>query len=178
VFVFDRGREFGFVRGRCRRRTHFGQSEIENLRVSAFRNEDVCGLYVTMHYTFGMRSIQGIRDFDRKREKRIHLKRPAGNAVLECHSLEIFHHDERLAIVLADFVDSADVWMIERRSCSRFPAKSLKGLPVRRYTLGKKLESDEASELGVFRLINNAHPAAAEFLNNSVVGYGRAEHGY
>jgi hypothetical protein len=51
------------------------------------------------------------------------------------------------------------------------------GLGGRGYTLGEKLESDEASEFGVFCLINHAHPAAAEFLNNSVMGYGLAEHG-
>jgi hypothetical protein len=43
---------------------HLGQSEIQNLGVSALGNEDVCGLDVAMHYAFRVRGIQGIGNFD------------------------------------------------------------------------------------------------------------------
>jgi hypothetical protein len=36
----------------------------------------------------------------------------------------------------------------------------------------KKLESDEAAEVGVFGLVNNSHAATAQFFNDAVVGDG------
>jgi hypothetical protein len=39
-------------------------------------------------------------------------------------------------------------------------------LPIADDALRKKFESDEAVELGVFRFVNNAHSAAAEFFDD------------
>jgi hypothetical protein len=36
-------------------------------------------------------------------------------------------------------------------------------------TSGKELQSDDAFELGVFRLIDNAHASFAELLENSIM---------
>lgn len=81
--------------------------------MSALGNEDVCRLYITVHNAFGVRGVERIGDFDRKGDKGIHVQRLACNAVLECHSFEELHDDKRLAVLLADLVDSADVRMIE-----------------------------------------------------------------
>lgn len=44
--------------------------------------------------------------------------------MLQRGAFEIFHDDERAAVLLADVVDRADVWMIERRSSTRFALKT------------------------------------------------------
>jgi hypothetical protein len=51
--------------GRIVDRADFCQSKIENLGVSAGRNEQVRGLDITMSNSGGMRRIQPIGDFDR-----------------------------------------------------------------------------------------------------------------
>ena len=42
--------------------------------------------------------------------------------------------------------------------------------------VGKKLERDKASELGVFRLVHNTHATTAELFNNAVVRDGLPDH--
>ena len=43
---------------------YFCQSEIENLRVSAFRNKNISGLDVPVNDSFGVRCVERIGDFD------------------------------------------------------------------------------------------------------------------
>jgi len=45
-------------------------------------------------------------------------------------------------------------------------------LRIARYVVRKELERDESPKLQVFGLVHDAHPAAAEFLNDAVVGDG------
>src|SRR5215469_3406219 len=123
-----------------------------------------------------MRGIECIRNFDRKREERIHLKRLARNAVLERHPFEKLHHDKGLPVMLADLVDGADVRMIECRRCPRLAAESFERLPVRGYALGQELDRDKASEFGIFGLEDDAHTAPAKFFHDPVVRYGGAKH--
>src|SRR5205807_10316178 len=49
--------------------------------------------------------------YDLVREERgqVNLQRPASNAVLQRCAIQKLHGDERLAILLANFVDSADI---------------------------------------------------------------------
>jgi hypothetical protein len=56
--------------------------------------------------------------------------------------------------------------------------KAREHLRVPRYILGKKLERDETPQARVFRLIDHAHPTAAEFLDNAVVRDGVANKGW
>jgi hypothetical protein len=42
--------------------------------------------------------------------------------------------------------------------------------------VGQKLESDEAAELDVFGLVDHTHAAAAEFLDDTIVRDGLADH--
>jgi hypothetical protein len=59
--------------------------------------------------------------------------------------------------------------MIERGGRAGFAAKSLKGLRVLRHILRKKLQSDEAAQLGVFRFVDHAHSTTAEFFDDAVM---------
>jgi hypothetical protein len=44
-----------------------------------------------------------------------------------CLAFPKLHHDERTPLVLADLVNGADAWMIQRRSRPRFPSKRSNG---------------------------------------------------
>jgi hypothetical protein len=52
----------------------------------------------------------------------------------------------------------------------------LLGVGVPRQFGWQKLEGHGALELGVLGLVDHAHPALAEFLEDLVVGYGLANH--
>jgi hypothetical protein len=57
-----------------------------------------------------------------------------------------------------------------------FPAKAFERLQVLRHILGQELERDKATEGGVLGLLDHAHAAAAQLLEDAVVRDGLADH--
>ena len=78
--------------------------------------------------------------------------------------------------MLADFVDGADVGVVQGGSSAGFPAEALQRLRVLSYVLGQKLQCDKAAKLGVLSLIDHTHAAATEFLDDTVVRNGLVDH--
>ena len=96
--------------------------------------------------------------------------------MLQRHAVQKLHGDERLLAVLPDFIDGADVGMIESRCRPCLSAKPLQRLRVSRQFLGQELEGHEAAKVGILSLIDHAHAAAPEFLDDAVVRNGLANH--
>jgi len=78
--------------------------------------------------------------------------------------------------VFADFVDGANIGMVESGSGAGFATKAFESLRVARELVGQKFEGDEAAEFGVFRLVDDAHTAAAELLDDAVMRDSLADH--
>ena len=97
--------------------------------------------------------------------------------MLQRHAVQILHDDERLPVLLADFVDGADVGMVQGGGCLCFALKTGQGLRVLGNIIGQKLQRDEAAEAWVLGLVDHTHAAAAEFLDDAVVRDGLADHG-
>jgi hypothetical protein len=66
--------------------------------------------------------------------------------------------------------------MVEGGGGARLAAKTLQGLHVLGYIVGKKLESDKATERSVFGFVDHAHPAAAELFDDAVMRKGASDH--
>src|SRR5580693_7266454 len=66
--------------------------------------------------------------------------------------------------------------MIEGRGGASLAAEALERLRIARHFVGKEFEGDEAAEVGVFRLVDYSHAAAAEFVDDAVVRDGLADH--
>ena len=122
-----------------------------------------------------MRGVQRVGHFDRNVQKTIHRHGLAGDQVLERAAVEILHGDERMAVLLRDFVNRADVGMIQRGSGSRFATEPFKRLRVAGDVLGKEFQRNEAAELVVLGFVDDAHTSTAEFLDHSIVGDGEAD---
>ena len=60
--------------------------------------------------------------------------------------------------------------MIEGRGGLGFAAETFERLAVLREVVGKKLEGDEAAEACVLGLVDHAHTAATELLDDPVMG--------
>jgi len=99
------------ARSRSRSR-HLRQSKIKNLGVPALRDEDVGGLYVPVNDALCMSGVERVCNLDGEREDYVDVYRAIANAVPQRHAVQILHRDERFAIVLADLVYRADVWMV------------------------------------------------------------------
>ncbi len=166
----------GRIARRGARSSHLRQAEVENLGVSTLGDENVCGLDVAVENALGVRRIQPVGHFDGQRQQGLQLQRTAHDRVLQRHAVQEFHGDESLAVLLINFVDGADVGMVERRCRLRLPLKAAERLRVAGNLSGKELERDEAVQLHILGFVHHAHTAAAKLFENAVMRESLADH--
>src|SRR5580658_1440521 len=130
-----------------------------------------------MDDSFGMRSVQRIRNLDGERQYRLGFHRSAADAVLQRHAIQKFHGDEGLSVLVINFVYGADVRVIQCRSRLGFALKAGECVRVFGYVVGEELKSNKATEFDILSLIDDAHPTTTEFLDDAVVRDGLADHG-
>jgi hypothetical protein len=114
--------------------------------VAALGDENFCRFNVSVDDPFCVGGIECVGSLDRYRQQTLRCQRTISDHVLEGHALEIFHGDKSSSLVLADFVDSANIGMVERRRRASFAAKSLQSLGVLRNIFRQKLQGDKAAE--------------------------------
>src|ERR1700730_40471 len=96
--------------------------------------------------------------------------------MLQSLAIQELHGDERLAALLANVVNRADVGMVESRRGLRFTLKTGKSLGVFGDFIWQELQCHETMQSGVLSLIDHTHPAAPELLHDAVVRNGLADH--
>jgi len=105
------------------------------------------------------------------------FQRPARNLVLQRQSIQILHDDEVLAVAVVNLEDHADVGMVQGRRPLRLALEASESLCVFGNIVRQELQSHKAVEFDVLCLVDNTHPAAAEFIDNAVVRDRLADHG-
>ena len=158
------------------RRGDLGQPEIEHFGVAALGYEDVGGLDVTVHDAFGVSGIERVGDLDGEGKQSVQLEGPNTDEVLQGLAIEKLHGDEGLAVFLADVVNGANVGVVQGGCGLGFALKAGERLRIAGYFIGKEFQGDEAMQARVFGFVNHAHAAAAEFLDDAIVGDGLADH--
>ena len=129
-----------------------------------------------MNDSFGVGGFESVVDFDGEIEEPAHFQGLAGDLFLERLALEEFHHDVDLAFVAADFMNGANVGVVEGGRSAGFALESFKGLLVVGQIFGEKFQCNETSQSGVFGLVNDAHPAASQLFEDAVVRDRTANH--
>ncbi len=132
--------------------------------MTASGHEDVRRFDVAMNDVAAVRRVERIGDLNRQLERFVARKRLAVDAFLERLPFEQLHHDEGPALVLADFVNDADVRMIQRRRGPRLTDKPLERGLVSRHFRRQELQRHRPAERRVLGFIDDAHPAAAQAL--------------
>jgi len=66
--------------------------------------------------------------------------------------------------------------MVESRGSTSFTPETFQCLRVSGYVIRQELERNETAELGVLGLVNDAHAAAAELVDDVVARNGLADH--
>ena len=145
--------------------------------MSSFGNEDVCWLNVTMDDARGVSGIERVGDLDTQREDVFGFQRTAGDTMFQRHPVQELHGDEGLTVRITDVVDGADVGMVQGRSRSRFALKSGNGLGMASNFRRQELERREPVQSDIFGLIDDTHAAAAELVDDVVMGEGLADKG-
>jgi len=68
-----------------------------------------------------------------------------------------------MAVPASDFVDRADVGMVQGGSGTSFSAEPFKCLRILRQLVRQEFQGDEAAKLGVFGLVNDTIPPPPSF---------------
>ena len=95
--------------------------------------------------------------------------------MLQRRAIQKLHGDERGAVLFVNFVDGADVRMIQGRGRLSFALKAFEGLRVSGHVVGQELQRDETAEFDILGLVDHAHTTAAEFFDDAVMGDGFAD---
>src|SRR5208337_5543143 len=97
--------------------------------------------------------------------------------MLKGSSIQEFHHEEGAAVLLADVINGADVGVIQGGSGPRLPLETCERLRVVSDFVRQKLQGHEPVQADVLGLVNHAHSATAQLLDDAIVGDGLANKG-
>jgi hypothetical protein len=97
--------------------------------------------------------------------------------VLERFAIEELHHDETLPVVLVDFVNRADVRVIQSRCGLHFPPEPFKSGQVVGHPARQEFQPDWAMQPRGLSFVDDAHPAATELFDDAVVANRAADYG-
>ena len=103
----------------------FCQSEIQNFGMSAIGHENVRGLDIPVDDALGVRGVERVRHLHTEVQDFSQFQRLAADAVPQRLPLQQLHGDEVLAVGFIDFVDRADIGMVERRGGKGLALESL-----------------------------------------------------
>ena len=154
---------------------HLRQPEVQNLGVPALGHENIRRLDVAMNDPLGVRRIQRVCNFDRRSP----AAAPVPSAVRRCGASASTPSRNSIAmnglpVVLADFVNRADIRMVQRRRRPRLALESLSACGSCA-TSRAEISAPQAAAVRVLSLVHHAHPAAAKFLDDAVVRDGLAD---
>ena len=108
-------------------------------------------------------------DFDRDAEHVLHGKRPLANPAGQGLAVVVGHGEVKPAAgSLSDVVDGADVGVIESRRRPRFGEEPLLRAFIRHQVGRQEFERHETAQPRVFGFVDHAHPAAADFADDSI----------
>src|SRR5438874_13064348 len=124
-----------------------------------------------------MRRIERVGNLDSQLQQGLELQWLVRNEMPERLAFQELHHDEWVAIVLSNFMDGADVGMIQSGGCPRFTLKPLQGLAIGRKLVGQELQGDVAAQTQILGLVDDPHASAAESFQNTIMGNRLTYHG-
>ena len=92
-----------------------------------------------MHDALGMSRIERVGDLDAQVNQTIGFERAAEYRFPQSLAFQVLHHNEAQAALFPNFVNGADVGMVQSGSGAGFAAKTLKRLRIVRDVVGQEL---------------------------------------
>jgi hypothetical protein len=140
--------------------------------VAALGDEEVGGLNVAVHNTLGMGGIESVGNLSSDLEQLFKLQGLTGYQMFERLSVEKFHGDKCLSMLIVDFVDGADVGVVQCGSSFGLALKAAESLQIVGYLFGQEFQGNKAAKLEVLSFVNYAHSPAAKSFDDAVMGDG------
>ena len=89
--------------------------------------------------------------------------------MLQGRAIEIFHGDERSAVLLANVVNRADVGVVQGGSRLRLALETGQSQRIAGHFVWEELECDKTVKASVFGFVHDTHAATAKFFEDVVV---------
>ncbi len=129
-----------------------------------------------MDDTLRVCGIERVGNLKAQIEHRFDFQRLAINLVPERLPLQQFHGNKSSPIRLVNFVDGADVRVVQGGRSLGLPLETAESLCIVGEFFGKELEGDVAIELEVFRFVDHTHAPAAQLPQDAVMRDGVIHH--
>ncbi len=142
-------------------------AEVGDLRQVA-GEQHVARLDITVHDAAGVRGGEAPGDVVGDRQHLVDAQRAVCDAVLERRPIDEGHRQVSPALLLARLVDGAHARVVERGGRLRLAEETRPGLRLRGQGGPEELQRDEPLQPHVLRLVDDAHPAAAERPDDAV----------
>src|SRR6266545_2930051 len=97
--------------------------------------------------------------------------------MLQSLAFQKLHGEKRLAFVLSDLINRADIRMVESRGGLRLALKPLQRLTILGKGFGQELNGDEAMQPQVLGLVDHTHAPGTQSFQDAVVGDKLPNHG-
>src|SRR6266853_4193928 len=154
----------------------FGQAEIQDFRLSTPGEENIGRLEIAMDDSRLMRGVEGVGNLDGDVKDLSACQRLARDDVLESLTFQELHHKEGVAFGFVNFINGADVGMVEGRGGPCLALKSLQSLMVANQFGWKELQRYIPAQLEILGAIYHSHAPAAQMFLDAVVGDDFANH--
>src|SRR5437667_9910170 len=79
----------------------------------------------------------------------------SGDAMLQRHAVQELHDEERMAVLLPDLMDRADIGMVESRGRLRLPLETSQCLGVSGHLVRQELQGNKTMESSVLGLVDD-----------------------
>src|SRR5438094_2210421 len=122
-----------------------------------------------MDDAFGMGGFESVGNLDTDVEEALKFEWAAKEQLFECLPFQVLHNNEGPSVIFANFVDGADIWMVQRRCSAGFTAEALEGLRILCDGIGQKFQGYKTAELSIFGAIYHTHASAAQLVQDSVM---------
>ena len=144
-------------------------AEVGHVHAILVVQQEVRGLHVSMHDALCVGGVQTRSRLAEPLDRSARSNRSRSNSIVDRSSIEVFHDDERLAVVLADVEDGDDVRVRGEARCGSCLARESRAyVRVTRVAFGEHLHRDRSAEEAVGRAVDVAHPAARERADGGV----------
>ena len=137
-------------------------------------HKNIRWLDIAMNDPLAVRRFQRIRNFHADVQQQLQIHRTPRNPMLQRGPIEEFHRQVGLPAVFANFVNRADIRMVQRRRRSRLTPESLERLRIRRQFIRKEFQRHMPAKIRILSLVHHTHPAAAKLLDHAVMRDGTA----
>ena len=149
--------------------TELGQPEVHDLGLALLRNHDVGAFYVAVNDAFAMGLAQPGRNLRDDVQDLFSSKRPLFDPFPERLPFHVLHSDVGAVLAFPNFIDDADIRMGKGRGRLGLDEEPLLELGRVHQVRRQEFQSHAALELEVLGLVDDAHPAGPDLIDDLVL---------